>query len=315
MNIATALTNREQYQKIYDDLWCFDDSLLWIQNEPLLKLDHVDKICRERFDLEHCFDEVIFLSKHRAASGTASLTVHPIGIPWQDNNELSGGIPGRCAPPSRRIACLYRNLLEETKKLGLDSRYQVTQEATHHGPFVEIPTCFVEIGSTEADWPVKEAGEVWADVLIENIKSMKPPTESESTTSSQDLVVITIGGGHYVPRMNDVARYGDNVYTAHALATYTLESHFAEPEIEKVPGGWRAVISEIVDSTRRTYPTESMICVLDKKSFKAQHKNSIIEHLESTGVPWTHSTTDVKSLYSKLNPDTGIRVDLDSQVR
>ena len=62
---------------------------LWIQNKPLLHMNNVDKLFNEEFltsvleadrsDLGVSFDEVLFLSKHCAASGKASLTVHPIG--------------------------------------------------------------------------------------------------------------------------------------------------------------------------------------------------------------------------------------------
>lgn len=138
---------------------------LWVQNQPLLHLNNVDLLLNE--ELVSCgtaaertnesiiFNEVIFLSKHCAASGKASLTVHPIGernhlvfllliatvgrdpaptsncgihqaqtmdqyntfpgIPWMVDASDSGGFPGRCSPPNRRIAELYRLVLAETK--------------------------------------------------------------------------------------------------------------------------------------------------------------------------------------------------------
>ena len=62
---------------------------LWVQNQPLLHLNNVDILLNEELLLCDTvaakinesikFDEVIFLSKHSAASGKASLTVHPIG--------------------------------------------------------------------------------------------------------------------------------------------------------------------------------------------------------------------------------------------
>ena len=62
---------------------------LWVQNQPLLHLNHVHQLLNNellstttadsKIDEIIAFDEVIFLSKHCAASGKASLTVHPIG--------------------------------------------------------------------------------------------------------------------------------------------------------------------------------------------------------------------------------------------
>jgi len=157
------------------------------------------------------------------------------GIPWQTCSELSGGIPGRCSPPNPRISSLYRTLLAETKRLDLSSRFEVTLEATHHGPYVSLPTCFVEIGSTEPDWEVPEAGSVWADCLALNLELDDNSSQDEftiqvvetnsanysnpiSTVSdisaspngnstalpSRGVAVIIIGGGHYVPKANDM---------------------------------------------------------------------------------------------------------------
>lgn len=143
---------------------------LWMQDQPLLHMDCADKrFISEIYRDDVVIDDIIFLSRHAAASGTPSLTIHPIGIPWQVDNTMTGGIPGRCSPPSFRISSLYRSLLSETKRRGLESKYQVTLEATHHGPHADIPTCFVEIGSTEDVWPVKEAGLLIICVLFNKV--------------------------------------------------------------------------------------------------------------------------------------------------
>jgi hypothetical protein len=46
----------------------------------------------------------------------------------------------------RRIAELYRAIYLETNKRGMQDQFEVTLEATHHGPYASIPACFVEIG-------------------------------------------------------------------------------------------------------------------------------------------------------------------------
>ena len=104
----------------------------------------------------------------------------------------------------------------------------MTLEATHHGPYTDKPTCFVEIGSTANEWPVKEYGEVWADVLInhlhlgEPIRELKDSgntsyegldglasayTEDSAGSDAKGVVMVLIGGGHYVPKMNDAVSY------------------------------------------------------------------------------------------------------------
>jgi D-tyrosyl-tRNA(Tyr) deacylase len=41
---------------------------------------------------------------------------------------------------------LYRAIYLETNKRGMQDQFEVTLEATHHGPYASIPACFVEIG-------------------------------------------------------------------------------------------------------------------------------------------------------------------------
>ena len=50
-----------------------------------------------------------------------------------------------------RIIFLKQNLTEE---------YSVTLEVTHHGPLIEIPCCFIELGSQEKQWNDKEAAKI-----------------------------------------------------------------------------------------------------------------------------------------------------------
>ncbi len=150
---------------------------LWLVDEPLLSMNYASETflslwtdCGSSF-LKHLkISDIVFLSKHAAASGTLSLTVHPVGIPWivpEDVENLckSGGLPGRCAPPSPHIGSLYRAIIAETKERGLDAMFQVTLEATHHGPYDPVPVCFVEIGSTENEWINPHAGSNWSECL------------------------------------------------------------------------------------------------------------------------------------------------------
>ena len=69
---------------------------LWLQDSPLLSLDYANELFSSKYPQlassssssssfspsSTNIDDIIFLSKHSAASGTRALTVHPIGIPW-----------------------------------------------------------------------------------------------------------------------------------------------------------------------------------------------------------------------------------------
>lgn len=51
----------------------------------------------------------------------------------------AGGMPGRCPPPSPRLAGCLRELRRATREAGLESSFDVTLEVTHHGPWLETP--------------------------------------------------------------------------------------------------------------------------------------------------------------------------------
>eukprot|EP01041_Mallomonas_annulata_P004157 gene4157-8263_t len=350
INIASNLLKEAKWDNLDGTPSCYLDGIesahrirtcsgsqlfLWIQNSPLLHLDLVDKQFISRHAItENEIGDVIFLSKHCAASGTVSLTVHPIGIPWQIESSRSGGKPGFCSPPSLQIAALYRAIMRATKIHGHESDYQITLETTHHGPYVEIPTCFVEIGSTEQNWGLPHAGKVWATCLLNFFQTL-PPCESNegyvtipNSVETEGIVVVGIGGGHYVPKLNDLSRLGEGVYIGHALATYTLDKYFpknngndndndiieskmssekstndveVEGEEEEdasdvVPGGWQQIIREAIRSTRVSFPDQNMICLVDKKAFNSAGRTAITSFLNEQSIRWTYKSADIKKI-------------------
>lgn len=127
-----------------------DPLYLWVRDhdEPMLALNDVNVAFDELIESspKDYVGDVLFLSRHSAASGRKSLTIHPIGIPWSTDTSRSGGFPGRCSPPNPRIAPLYRDILQAVKDSEDANDYEVTLEVTHHGPFCSVPACFVEIG-------------------------------------------------------------------------------------------------------------------------------------------------------------------------
>ncbi len=177
------------------------DAILASIGEHHLYRDHLDR------DLAAAFGEptdlIVYLSKHRSESRTASLTVHPIGNP---KGADFGGQPGTLVPaaPAWMTAALRRLRVEAR---GLP--YEVTFEATHHGPYLETPTFYIEQGSTETEWRDTEASAAIARTLL-NLVPVDAP------------VAIGLGGGHYVPRHSDVA-VARRIAFGHLLPTHALE--------------------------------------------------------------------------------------------
>ena len=94
-------------------------------------------------------DVLIIASTHKSEKGVPSLCLHAPGN-WR-NADL-GGQPGKICPTSAFILKylfkeLNKNYVEGRKSL--DKAYNITLEVTHHGPLMEIPCVFIELGSQE----------------------------------------------------------------------------------------------------------------------------------------------------------------------
>ncbi len=178
-----------------------NDALVTIEERHLFA-DNIDQRVTDATNLD--VECVVFLSRHKAASGIPTLTVHPIGN-FAMKAEF-GGKPGmlvRSAPDL--MTSLLRSMQTNASGLG----YQISFEVTHHGPSLSTPTLYIEIGSSEAQWPDVKAGEALARSLlgVEILKATK---------------VIGLGGGHYAPRFSEAA------LTKKVSIGHMISNHFAD---------------------------------------------------------------------------------------
>ena len=148
---------------------------------------------------------LIFPSIHRSERGVQSLTVHPLGNPGPSAEV--GGRPGVLNPTDpRRMADALRRLDEASSALGIPACY----EASHHGPELEHPSFFVEIGCGPRAEPPEPAVRALAEVL---------PHLSEDP---RDRVALAVGGGHYAPHFSDLVRHRSWAF-GHILSRHGLE--------------------------------------------------------------------------------------------
>lgn len=132
------------------------------------------------------YDGFIFLSKHAAESGVLALTCHSTG---NFSDAKFGGKERQVAIPHPQ---LQKSYLQKLWKQRNDfSEFQITIEATHHGPTnLNKPTIFIEIGTTEKQWNDVSLCNRVAKNVVEVMK--------EEITSHP--VAICFGGTHYPDR-------------------------------------------------------------------------------------------------------------------
>ena len=125
----------------------------------------------------------LFLSRHSAESGIASLTAHTTG------NFGEAKIGGSERELGRADTALLKNyLIALQKRRSRIEGYEITMEATHHGPTsLQKPVLFVELGSSEKYWGDAKAASVVGEALVESL--------TERTIWSK--IAVGFGGTHY----------------------------------------------------------------------------------------------------------------------
>jgi D-aminoacyl-tRNA deacylase len=236
LNIRSRLLELEDWSEfgVFQDgpvLRRKDDILATIPGIHLFA-DDVDQMVERECDVQ--IDEVIFLSRHKAASGIATLTVHPIG------NYLAadyGGREGQLVPSTpRTMTSLLCQLSDRVGTLP----FKVSFEATHHGPYLNKPTCYIEIGSSENEWGHEGAAKAIAESIL-------------NVQSSDGLIAIGIGGGHYAPRFSELC-LAKRIAFGHMIPNYAIEKAGDEAAREMIQKAAIASKTDLAYVHRRSMP-------------------------------------------------------------
>ena len=153
---------------------------------------------------------------------------------------------------------IFERMIKNAEKYHLRD-YDITMEATHHGPLIDKPCIFVEIGSTENEWRDNKAGFVIAKTISEIIEEFKPNPYNE--------IAVAIGGPHYCPNFNKI-QLRSNVAISHVIPQYAF------PFTEEM-------ITEAVHKTEE----ELDFVLLDWKGL-GKWKNKVIKLLEDYGIKY-----------------------------
>jgi D-aminoacyl-tRNA deacylase len=225
-------------------------------NGDMLNENHLDHNRIKEFDF------VIFASKHKSEKSGKTLSVHAPGN-WKE--PWGGGLPGKAAPASASFnKHLFKILYKNAEEADLIPKYDVTLEATHHGPLIDRPSVFIEVGGSEAEWKDRRATFTIAKAIREAIETYEKNPYGE--------YAIGIGGGHYCPAFNKL-QLTSNVGFAHIIPKYM------GPITEEM-------ILEAVNNTIE----EIDFAVIDYKGIgKKEERDKVIEILEKNYISWKKS--------------------------
>jgi D-aminoacyl-tRNA deacylase len=199
---------------------------------------------------------IVFISRHSSQSGKPTLSVH---VPGNFGDAELGGLPRRLSfSPAYAMQNALKALTYYKEKLNLN--YEVSFECTHHGPSLDVPSMFVELGSSQEQWGDLKAAEAVAHSAIYSVVNDIAPSSP---------VVLGIGGPHYNQRFTVMALVGEFAfghmipkYATHLIDDKMLSQCF-EKNLEKV-----------------------QLAVLDWKGIKSEDKPNLLSTLETVGLPF-----------------------------
>ena len=254
MNIAKNLIDHYNFEKLSETFHKNPVYSKKFQNkETKLLFVNTEIVDTQFFDGLFTPQLVVFLSRHSSAMGIPTLSVH---TPGNLSEAKFGGKPRKV---SISPAVAMKSALLEMAKLrderGLN--YEVSYECTHHGPSLDVPTMFVELGSSPKQWKDTGAAEVVAHAAMAAL--------SKRASYS---VSLGIGGPHYNKKFTRIALSTQKAF-GHIIPKYAL------PEVDA------EVIKQCIERTVETVNS----AVLDWKGIKGEHKPKIIAALEELGLP------------------------------
>lgn len=179
----------------------------------------------ENLDLEKIsqYDFIIFASRHKSESKEKTLSVHAPGN-WR-LAEFGGEKNKACKTSALFMKHIFEKLHQNAEQFHLND-YKITMEATHHGPLIEKPCLFIEIGSSETEWTNTKAAFIVARAISEAITDFNENPHRE--------IAIAIGGPHYCPNFNKL-QAKSNIAISHVIPQYAfpLSEEMVKEAVEK----------------------------------------------------------------------------------
>jgi len=196
---------------------------------------------------------IIFISRHSSQSGIPTLSVHTPGN--LTNQAEKGGLPNQISisPASAMKEALREMQFQKEEK---QLAYKVSYECTHHGPSLNTPAIFTELGSTPKQWNDQKAAEAVAHATIAATK-----------TRTSYPAAIGIGGPHY-----------NEKFTKIALTTPTAFGHIIPKYLTA-----KTDVNMLKQCAEKTVEKIERV-LLDWKGIKGEDKEKLVETINLTGL-------------------------------
>ena len=140
----------------------------------------------------------------------------------------------------------------------MDLKYEVSYECTHHGPSLDLPVMFAELGSSPLQWRDSEAADAVARGAL-----------AAASTRRIYPTVLGIGGPHYNMKFTRKALETEVAF-GHIIPKYAIGALDGE------------MLRQCVERT--VEPVQKAI--LDWKGIRGSEKKSLLEDLRKIGLEY-----------------------------
>ncbi|MBS7657045.1 D-tyrosyl-tRNA(Tyr) deacylase [Candidatus Bathyarchaeota archaeon] len=253
MNIAEKLVKRHGFKKT-EETFSGNPVFSKALDNRTVKIVYIDQdsVNTQELSLPSPLSLLVFLSRHKSLSGTPTLSVH---TPGNLGNAELGGLPRTVSiSPASAMKEALKAMKEAQVEKGLE--YEVSYECTHHGPSLNVPTMFVELGSSEKQWQDQVAAEAVAEGAL-----------AAAAANTVDHAVLGVGGPHYNMK-----------FTRKALETETAFGHIIPKyAVSKLD---TEILTECI--TKTLEPVKK--AVLDWKGITGADKSRLLSLLAEVGL-------------------------------
>lgn len=234
-----------------------NEIFLGLIDDPLIFLDNL-KLEESKLNP----DLLIFASRHTSKTARPAFLVHTTGN-WSKDADF-GGDPQDL---SKSSALLHKagfiSLIEQKLSPQL-ADFSLDIEVTHHGPTkLEKPLIFIELGSSEVEWKIEEAGELLTNTIINSIYKFL-----EFKKEGSQKIGLGFGGTHYAPNFHRLIR-NENVAMSFICPKYYIQ------DLDEI------LIKKMINNTLENVD----YFIIDWKGTNSSDKKHLIPLLEEFDIP------------------------------
>jgi D-aminoacyl-tRNA deacylase len=253
VNIAQQIMQHYNFEESSESFHQNPIYLKRIRNREVKLLFTNEEIIDTQFITEFFETELlIFVSRHSSVSGIPTLSVH---TPGNLGKAEFGGVPKKVSvSPASAMKDALVEMTKEKEEMKLD--YEISYECTHHGPSLDVPAMFTELGSSQREWKDLKAAEAVAHATMAAISK-----------SSSFPAVLGIGGPHYNKKFTKMALTTEKAF-GHIIPKYAISVVDAR------------MIRQCAERTVENVET----VVLDWKGIRGEYKERLVKIVDEIGL-------------------------------